>query len=59
VAADCHDQPDRRSSQEFIGAKGAAGSMRSDPVVFGFNDLNTFVSLFVREFNRAVHYSLN
>ena len=28
--------------------------MRSDPVVFWFNDLDAFVSFFVGEFNRPV-----
>jgi hypothetical protein len=57
MTADLHDQLNRRAGQEFIGAKGAAGGMRSDPVLFGFYDLNTFVSFFVGEFNSAVQCS--
>ena len=41
-------------SQEFIGTKRSAGSMRSSPVVFGFYDLDAFVSFFVGEFIRAI-----
>ena len=47
MTADLHDQLNRCAGQKFIGTKGAAGSMRSDPVVFGFYDFNTFIAFFV------------
>jgi hypothetical protein len=57
MAADLHNQLNRRIRQEFIRAKWSAGSMRSDPVVLRFDDFNTFDSFFVGKFNGAIQAS--
>lgn len=55
MAADLHDQLDRRTGQKFVSTERTAAGMRSNLGVFWPDDLNIIYSLLIRKFDRLTN----